>query len=256
MSECDSIRDLLVLHAEGFLTANEDRRVGDHLDVCAGCRAEADGVQAIRERLSDPAVFAPEETYAWQKFPETVAMRAGEIRRSRLPVNFASMGWALSLAATVVLGFALISWLHRMVPRQEPAAAVRQMTAAPGNAAFVNRIYAAHAREATSGYLAACQDLLLNTLRAEPSCEKEKYDVSAEVVQARQLLQRKRLLDPDLDVPEVAHARGLCDELEGFLLNLSLSDRCETPDRMRRLERYVQRQQLLLRIRVVQGELS
>jgi hypothetical protein len=74
-------------------------------------------------------------------------------------------------------------------------------------------------------------------------------------MRARGLLQRKRLLDPELGAPEVARAKELCDELEGFLLNLSLSEKCESRDKLRRIERYVRKQQLLLRIRVLQGEL-
>ncbi len=256
MNECGSIRDLLVLHAEGLLGADEAGWVSEHLRVCAGCRAEAEGINMVRGWLSDPSIFAPQETYAWQALPEKLAMQARACRRSWLPLDFGSAGWALSLAAAVVIGFALIHWIHNAIPMRGTGVAIRQSAPAPGNEAFLDRIYVAHARLATSRYLAACQDLLLSTLRAEASCEKKLYDVSAEVVQARELLARKRLLDPELSAPEVAHARSLCDELEGFLLNLSLSEKCETPDKMRRLERYVQRQQLLLRIRVIQGELS
>ncbi len=256
MSECGSIRDLLVLHSEGWLGGEEARRVSEHLRVCGGCRAEAEGIDKVRGWLSDPSIFAPQETYAWQALPEKLGTQAQVCRRSRLPLDFGSMGWALSLAATVVIGFALIHWMRSALPTSETEVVTRQSVSAPGNEAFLDRIYLAHARQATSQYLAACQDLLLSTLRAEANCEQRLYDVSAEVVQARELLVRKRLLDPDLSAPEVAHARGLCDELESFLLNLSLSEKCETPDKMRRLERYVQKQQLLLRIRVIQGELS
>ena len=39
MSECKSIRDLLVLHFEGELGDEEDRSVTAHLSTCAACRA-------------------------------------------------------------------------------------------------------------------------------------------------------------------------------------------------------------------------
>jgi hypothetical protein len=93
-------------------------------------------------------------------------------------------------------------------------------------------------------------------MRAEKSCEGEKYDVSLEVAQARQLLRRKRMLDAELQSPAVAHAKSLCDELEGLLVNLSTSDRCESPDRVHRMERFIEREKLLLRINVLQSELS
>jgi hypothetical protein len=255
MSECESIRSLLVLHSEGLLDEIEARRVTVHLEACAACRSEADGIRAVRGWLSDPGLFAPDRNYTWQMLPETLASRAKAARRSWLPLNYGSPGWALSAAATLLIGFTLIYWAGRTADRPSPAAAARPAAVAPGNEAFLGRIYTAHARSATSEYLAACQDLLIDTLMAEPSCDKREYDVSAEVMRARDLLQRKRLLDSELAVPEVARAKGLCDELEGFLLNLSLSEKCESRDKMHRMERYIQKQQLLLRIRVLQGEL-
>jgi hypothetical protein len=255
MNNCEPVRELIVLHVEGALDPEESGRVTEHLAACANCRAEADGVRTVRGWLSDPELFAPDCSYAWQMLPQTLAARAKAARKSWMPLSYGSTGWALSMAAALVIGFGLIYWASRINDRPAAATATRPPAAAPGNEAFLGRIYAAHARAATSEYLAACQDLLVDTLRAEPSCDQRKYDVSAEVMRARGLLQRKRLLDPELGAPEVARAKELCDELEGFLLNLSLSEKCESRDKLRRIERYVRKQQLLLRIRVLQGEL-
>jgi len=255
MSECDSVRDLLVLHFEGELENEEEGRVTAHLSACATCRAEAEGICTVRGWLSDPKLFAPDDNYGWQMLPEALAARAKAERRFWLPLSYGSTGWALSIAATLVIGFGLIYWAGRVADRPVAATVARPPVAAPGNEAFLGRIYAAHARAETSEYLAACQDLLVDTLRAEPSCDERKYDVSAEVTRARDLLHRKRMLDPELGAPEVARAKELCDELEGFLLNLSLSEKCESRDKLHRMERYVRKQQLLLRIRVLQGEL-
>ncbi len=255
MSECEWIRDLLVLHIEGELENDEDRRVADHLGACASCRAEAEELRTLRGWLTDPELFAPGKSYAWQMLPETLAARAETARRFRLSLSYGSAGWALSLAATLVVGLGLIYWAGRIAYLPVASTAARPPLAAAGNAAFLGRMYAAQARAATSEYLADCQDLLVATLRAEPNCDERKYDVSAEVARARDLLHRKRLLDPELGTPEVARAKELCDELEGFLLNLSLSEKCESRDRLLRMEHYVRKQQLLLRIRVLQGEL-
>jgi hypothetical protein len=255
MSECKSIRGMLVLYLERELGDGEDRRVAAHLGSCAACRAEAEDIRSVRSWLSDPELFAPDNNYGWQMLPGTLAARAKAERKFWLPPSYGSTGWALSIAATLVIGFALIYWAGSVADRPIASTAARPPVAAPGNAAFLGRIYAAHARAATSEYLADCQDLLVNTLRAEPNCDERKYDVSAEVTRARDLLHRKRLLDPELGAPEVARAKELCDELEGFLLNLSLSEKCESRDKLLRMEHYVRKQQLLLRIRVLQGEL-
>jgi hypothetical protein len=255
MSDCKSISESLVFYAEGVLQAEDARRVERHLAKCAACREEADRIRAVGAWLRDPDLYAPASDHAWQELPETMAARASRAPRSWAPSNPGSLRWALGLAAALVIGFGILYWSHGKYWGPAPETAGRRPQA-PGNEAFLSKIYGAHAREATAGYLSACQDLLMDTLRAEANCSDAGYDVSSEVARARSLLRRKRLLDQDLRAPEVAHARGLCDELESFLLSLSTSQKCESPESMRRMEKHILKQQLLLRIRVLQGELS
>jgi hypothetical protein len=114
----------------------------------------------------------------------------------------------------------------------------------------------AYAREATSQYLGGCHALLLDLASAEGKCDAGGFDVSFEVARARQLLQQKRMLDAEPAVPATEHARGLCDDLERFLLDLSTAEKCETADSLRSLERFIQSEQLLLRIKVIQAGIS
>ena len=257
MNNCNQIRELLVMHTEAALDEIHERDVIDHLAGCAACRNEAAAIGKVRAWLKDSELFSPTVDYSWQALPERLTTRAKSVASAKrwLPANFGSIGWAASLAATAVLCFGLI-WLTHRTPPYQPVAALAPAVAAPGNEAFLKKMQSAYAREATAQYLSECQDLLLNIMRAEKSCKGEKYDVSVEVAQARQLLGRKRMLDAELESPSVVHAKSLCDELEGFLVNLSTSDKCESPDKMHRMERFIQRERLLLRINVLQSELS
>lgn len=254
MSNCDKFKQMLVLHAESALETQQAQEVGAHLAECAACRQEAVEIGRIREWLSDSELFAPESDYAWQILPQTLAARAqAEAAAKRwLPTNFGLRGWVFAFAATLVVCLGLVLLFHR----PPVVAPVAQVTPPPGNEAFLGKIQSAYAREATSQYLGECQDLLINVMRAEKGCNGNMFDVSLEVSRARRLLQRKRMLDADLAAPEVSSARSLCDELEEFLVSLSTSDKCESPDKMRRMERYIKREQLLLRINVLQSELS
>jgi len=254
MNSCEKCREQLVLHIEGELDKTESRAVSEHLEVCEACREERKALTKVRSLLMDPELFSPEADLAWQSLPQRMAQRAGSVSPATrwLPSNYGSLGWALSIAAAAVICFGLVWWAHQTAPQPPVAAAAP----APGNEAFLGKLQSAYAREATSRYLSECQDLLLQVMRAEKSCEGEKYDVSLEVAQARQLLRSKRMLDAELRSPGVAHAKNLCDELEGFLVNLSTSDRCETPDKVHRMERFINRERLLLRINVLQSELS
>ena len=254
MNGCEQIKELLVLYAEGVLAADLNSRVEWHLESCLACRREAELIARVRGWLSDPALFAPSQDYKWEMLSQVLATKARSASRVRawVPANFGVRGWILSLAATVILCFGLVWLTHR----HSTAPQLASHHAPPGNEAFLDRIQVAYAREATAQYLSACQDLLLDVMRAERNCDGNLYDVSTEVAQARRLLQRKRMLEAELTSPHVVQAKNLCDELEKFLVDLSTSDKCESHDRIQRMERYIQREKLLLRINVLQSELS
>jgi hypothetical protein len=198
-------------------------------------------------------LFEPAQDLSWELLPKKIADRAGAQDRKRGLSGMRSPIWALSAAALVVLAAGLI-WTVRLYPPAPPAPKPAQ--AAAGNEAFLNKMRTAHAREATAQYIAGCQDLLLDLVSSEKKCEGNLYDVSLEVTRARQLLQEKRLLDAGLRLPEAERARNLCDELERFLTGLSTSQDCETFEAIQSMERVIEKEQLLLRINLVQSGIS
>jgi hypothetical protein len=54
----------------------------------------------------------------------------------------------------------------------------------------------------------------------------------------------------------VERARGLCDELERFLIGLSTSRNCESPGAIEGMGRAIEKDQLLLRINLLQTGIS
>ena len=253
MNNCENVGDLLVLYAEGELPPEDKRRVDDHIRACPLCRAEVAKIDTVTSWLKDPDLFMTHD-YAWHSLPRTLADRARGLhtRNPWVPSNLPSLLWGACVAASLLLGIGLIWMLNR--PASAPPPLAHQ--AGSGNAAFLRQIESVHAREATARYLTECEVLLLNVVGAEKNCEGEKHDVSAEVTRARELLQRKRILDVELRAPEVARAKDLCDQLETFLVNLSVSERCESSEGLHTMERFIEREQLLLRIDLLQAELS
>lgn len=254
MSSCEKTRDLLVLHAEGALEPEQIRAVEVHLASCRTCRREAEEIATVKSWLSDPALFSPTEDAAWEFLPARLAARTREAQPSgAFGRGWSRMSWALSLAAVILLTFGITWVAYRRTAAPPPASTA---SAAEGNEEFLGRIESLYARKATMQYLNECQDLLLNVIHVEKDCGSGDYDVGLEVARARQLLQKKRMLDNELRMPDVARAKPLCDELETFLINLSTSRKCESPTEVRHMERFIQRQRLMLRINLLQSELS
>lgn len=251
MSNCEDARDLLVLYLENELSPDQRAEIEAHLAECALCLKEAGEIESVRAALNDSGLFPPREV-AWEFLPQSLAARAEEISKRNSWLRRGRFAWGLGLAASLVLGFTLIWTLDR--PEQPLAPIASQVS--QGNNAFLKQMQSVYARESTSQYLSGCQDLLLNVIRSEKTCLGAKHDVSLEIAQARGLLQQKRLLDSELRRPEVARAKELCDELESFLVDLSTSEKCETSGKLRTLEQFIQREQLLLRINLLRSELS
>ena len=59
-----------------------------------------------------------------------------------------------------------------------------------------------------------------------------------------------------LHVGSASDVARATDEIENFLVNLSTSQTCARPEEIRRMERFIEREQLLLRINLLQSELS
>jgi len=255
MNSCENIKEMLVLHSERALDPENNRRVDEHLAGCVSCRAESEQIARLRGWLADPELFEPVQDMTWQLLPEQLAQRARTLpatRRWVLP-RLGLPRWAWSAAAVMVLVLGIVATLRFRAPGPPPAQTVQGAT---GNDAFISRMRSAYAREATSDYLVGCQSLLLDLTSAEKKCTAGRYDVALEVARARQLLQQKRMLDAELNVSDVARARNLCDDLECFLVNLSTAQTCETRDALRIMERFIEKQQLLLRINIIQAGIS
>ena len=254
MSSCDAIREMLVLHAEGVLDPDASQRVMEHLAGCPECGDEAARIGRVREYLADPGLFCPTPDLTWQLIPEKLADRARQLQDRRWHLLGRGLPrWAWSAAALLVLAGGLLLTLPQ---RTAVPPVLRPVVQAGADEALFARMRSAYAREATTQYLAGCQNLLLDLAAADRKCDTNHFDVSLEVARARQLLQQKRMLDAELTVPAVVHARSLCDDLERFLISLSTSEKCETRDTVRGMERCIESEQLLLRINLAQSAIS
>jgi len=252
MTDCEDVRESLVLYAEGELSAEQSRSIQEHLAWCVSCRQEAAGIRQIRSWLLDPDLFLPQD-YGWEILPSSLAARAKGRRHRWVPSNFGSLAWAASVAACVLLGLIFLQTVQDRSSLPGPSTT----SLSPADIQSLLRpIRSAHAREATARYLNECQDLLLNLVGAEKNCEGDRHDLSLEVERARELLRRKRMLDTELRAPEVARARELCDELENLLVSLSAAQKCESSGEIRLMERSIEKQQILLRINLLRAELS
>ena len=126
MTTHETIRRLLALSAAGLLDAPDERRVCQHVAVCAECAAALDELAAVTADLSRlPAPTAPPDLLARTeaRVAAELAAQAGLRHGALLAVSAGLFAWMAALAAWGLYRFLAGSagWLAWLVLTTGPA---------------------------------------------------------------------------------------------------------------------------------------
>jgi hypothetical protein len=211
--------------------------------------------EAVRSEIRD--VMASVD---WEGLPASIADRALSASGRREPATSASRPWG---------------WLHALGMRPAlagllagivvGAAATYFVLKAPGSRAdgdggfyasaeFLDRAELEMARRNTLDYLEKSQYVLLDTFASADDGPAVPAAVRTE--RARDLLQRKKYLNAQLERVQMAKAKAICDQIETLFLELAEIGDDLPPAELRRLQGFVEERQLLLKINLVKKELQ
>ena len=270
MSRCESFQEDLTLQASGDLSPSELARLETHLAACAACAREQQALARLVGALGKAARPAREHEIDWERFAVETTARvhresAPRVTAFRPRPRFALRPAFLLKAAGVFLAVGLTAMLvHRTSAPDsagpDPAVANSRPAVEPVatevSADMQDRVERSLARQNTHRYLEQSRAVLMNVLDTPVRCTRNEIDISAERQRSLELLRRKQLLRTDLDRPELARAANLCDQLEGILMEISTLKDCADLERIQELRAAVQRNQLLVKIRVAEQELG
>jgi hypothetical protein len=103
--QCDTAKNLLDDHLDGYLCGSEQHALASHIQACAGCREVLENITATRKEFGQVLdVPAPDITCFDRAI--TAAIDAQDIRRqaSQLPKFWLKAGFGSALAASLVIG--------------------------------------------------------------------------------------------------------------------------------------------------------
>ena len=242
------------------LDADREAVMRTHLKACPPCRDEVERLRA----LFTEAEALGEETRAamagvdWDALPSRIAARLPVRDREGLR---SATGWrapffsprfrpALAgLLAGVVLGGAAVFFALR-----EPSAPGRvEDYFASGE--FLDRVELEMARRQTLDYLDKSNYLILDVLDG-PSGSGAAAAGGEASREARDLMARKKYLDPQLDKHRMAKAKDLCDQIELLVFELSQLSPEVGAAEVERIRGMVRDGQILMKIRLVKKELE
>ncbi|HOW85068.1 MAG TPA: hypothetical protein P5119_06895 [Candidatus Aminicenantes bacterium] len=226
-------------------------------------RAEAEAVErllgetaAVRDEIRRAA-----EAVDWQALPALIADRAlaaedgAAGRKAGAPVRLPwpaalRMRPALAgLAAGLIVGAAAM-YLALKAPGPRPG----RNEAYYASGEFLDRAELEMARRGAVDYLEKSQYVLLDVFGSDEA--GPVAPASVRMSQARDLLQKKKYLNGQLERFQMAKAKALCDQIEMLFLELSQIDDELPAAELGRIRGFVEERQLLLKINLVKKELE
>lgn len=232
--------------------------MSDHTDRCPECRAEADAYdRLVRETEAVKAeIRRAADSVDWEALPGLIADRAlgGRGRtagreRAAWPA-FLRMKPALAgLAAGLVVGAAAM-YLALRAPGDRAGRAEGYYASGE----FLDRAELEMARRVTVDYLEKSQYMLLDVL--EPGGAGPSVPPEVRTERARELLQKKRYINAQLERFQMAKAKALCDQIELLFRELAQLGGGLPEAELARLRGLVTERQLFLKINLVKKELT
>ena len=236
--------------------------MSEHNDKCPDCRAEADAyeklvreTEAVRAEIRRAAA-----TVDWDALPALIAERAAaELPKPARSVSavrprawlapFRMTPVLAGAAAGLVVG-AVVMYFALRAPGPRPDPGMGYFASGE----FLDRAELEQARRNTVDYLEKSQYMLLDMLDSAEQGPVVPAAIRAE--RARDLVQKKRYLNAQLERYQMAKAKAICDQIELLFRELAqVSDELPAAE-LGRLRGFVEERQLLLKINLVKKELQ
>lgn len=247
-------RERVSLLAAGALAGGERRTTLAHVDSCAECRQELASLRAALDLLAEDPVHDVDPPIPFGALVARVDARLAEdARRSvRWPGWISGSSWVLlPLGAAAAVALAVLLLPAPPLSAPGPALAIAVSDDA------LDRLERNVSREQTARYLNDAGDVLRSVAAVPEDCDrrKERVDVGQASARSRELLARRALL-LESGSEAVASVRPVLDDVEQALRQVASLESCVRRRDVERVRDDVERNRLLMRIRLMTRELE
>lgn len=264
MKNCKKIRKNMAAFWAGEAKGLEEKPFRAHLAECEACRKEWEEYARLSraKQTFEQDIAETMASVDWDELSSKILDRAreaegGDARRVR------PSGWARFLlqprfrpvAAGLVIGLFLGSLVTFLVLRNtRVSVAENGRIVVPEG--FYEKMELEMARREAIDYLEKSQYLLLDFVQSTPEKPATSWREGYASERVRQLLAKKKYIDPHLAAYRLAKAKALCDQIELLFLELiQISD--DLPEEeLQRIREMIQEKQILLKIKLVRKELG
>ncbi len=261
MNECRRVRENLVAFLGGELGEAKTAKIRHHLEACSRCGRELKDVQRIyqsAETLS-PALRSTLDGVDWEARAEKIVQTVWTKESSQRPTprrkRFLLFAPSLRPVLAGIVGGIMIGALAMFVVFKGSILQKKgsEPLFAPGE--FLDRVDLEIARRETLNYLEKSHYVLLEFMESDAG-QRKFGPQSFAVEQARELLEKKKFLNPQLERARMAKAKDICDQIELLFYELSQVSEALTDDERREIQELIEQKKLLLKIKLLRRELQ
>lgn len=253
MKACREFLPLLEWLAADELDDDRRRPVEAHVAGCPACRRELAAWRSLLAAAAMPAAGMEAEMQAIDWRAVTARAVAGSEKRraprpAARPFSIALPAAAALLAAVVGLGLFFLARPRAVVPPGRDGGRL--------SAAAATRLQSGLAREEVVSYLQQSQLMFTDLLKDCASEEVAPWEIRLYSRQAKELLLKKKYFQQNLPAVEWLKVRSVSERIDWVNYEiLQLEDR-QLCSQINRLQRIMENEKLLLKIRLLERDLS
>jgi len=253
MKSCREIRPWLEWLAADELDDNRRQMAEAHVRACPNCGREFTAWQSLLAAAAAPSAAVRREiaTIDWDAVADGIMAKVGgpaSFRRRPLPFLLPFL--AVAAALIVVVGLGAFFWLRSgSVPL--PAGESDRLTPAA-----MARLQSGMARAEAVAYLQQSQVMLTGLLNDCANEEMAPWEIRLVSRQARELLLKKKYFQQHLSELEWSKVRKVSERIDWLSYEILQLDGQRLCENVTRLQRIMESERLLLKIRLVEGEFA
>jgi len=264
MKECKRIHKDFVAFLYGELQGEKQKHFLSHLRECSNCHRELERLREIKKG-ADSLNKDIEKVMAsvdWETLPSRITEAVfGKEAQEQKETWFTRISRVVfqpklrpvyaALLVGILLG-SLFTFVVFRSPFQKPGRG--ESLYVPQD--FIERVELEMARRETLDYLEKSQYLILDFVEVSSENEVSLWQREFASQKAKDLLSKKKYINPQLEKFKMAKAKEICDQIEFLFYELAqVAD--EVPAwRLEEIHSFIQEKQLLLKIKLLKKELE
>lgn len=254
----------MVAFLYGELKESERESLKSHIKWCKNCRMEFEQLKKIHKAAHalNQDIDEALASIDWQNLPAKIVDTVFEKKLSSVHKQKRIGFWRFLFLprfrpafAGVLLGVLLGSLITFLIFKSRPPQ-ISENGRVIIPQGFYEKMELEMARRETIDYLEKSEYLLLDFVQSSPEKFVGSWQSEFASQKTRNLLSKKKYIDPQLDKLKLAKAKLICDQIELLFFELMQISERLSAEELKKIQTLIQERQLLLKIKLVKKELE